>query len=524
MLTLLLLTLVFRQEVQAADSYQDSLRQSTLAHGNDSLGLDALMLLSRSYWGENLDSALAISQRALKQVESIENLHLAYEGQSNVGVAHLFRGEYKDALDHFYASKEAAEKMGNLKKMAASNNNVAITLQELGNYSMALDFHLRALELKGELGDSSSMQISMSNIGLLYEKLEDYEESRHYYRRSLDMPGADSLRYATIFSNIGITYFEQKQNDSAKYFFNRSFSYAEPMGNLRLIGVHYQHLGAIYEMEGQNEAAEREYQRARAVFQDLGKQDLVAEAMKSLGLLYLNNGQSGKAVEHCKKGLALAKETGNLDKETDCLDCLRKAYKSNGNSQLALAATENYYALKDSLGKNAQYNVILRKDIEFGARQKQLADSLETARENELVRLEYEAELSRRESFGIYIGLAGLFFLGLALMFFINLQNKRRLSKFLEERVRERTLELEKQNEQLAEYAYINAHLLRGPLAQVMGLVELIAQSRDPVERDQYLEMMRVSTARMDKVIHTIRDVVETPGQVEIGEVSSEAK
>lgn len=502
-------------KVLAADDYQDSLRSAMEVHKGDSLGMDAMMLLSRSYWSENLDSALAISQRARRKVASMDSDFFLYEAESNLGVAFLFRGAYRDALEHFYASQEAAERLGIMKKRAAANNNIAVTHQELGNYSLALDFHLRALELKSEMGDSASMQISLSNIGLLYEKLEDYGQSRHYYRRSLAMPGADSLRYATIFSNIGITYFEESQNDSALYFFNKSFSYSEPMGNMRLIGVHYQHIGAIHEREGNFDLAEREYLRALAVFEDLGKQDLVAEAYKSLGLNSLNRGQSARAVQQCSQGLDLARKTANLDKEVDCLNCLANAYKAQDNIRLAYATSEQYHALRDSLDKDAQHKEILRKDVEYAFRKRQLSDSLETARQNELVRLNYESELNRQESFGIYVGLACLFFLALALLFYINYQNKRRQSKFLEERVRERTKELEAQNEQLAEYAFINAHLLRGPLAQIMGLVGLLEEAKDQVEREQYLEMLRVSTSRLDKVIHSIRDAVEGPGKVE---------
>ena len=61
----------------------------------------------------------------------------------------------------------------------------------------------------------------------------------------------------------------------------------------------------------------------------------------------------------------------------------------------------------------------------------------------------------------------------------------RNINLNLENRVSERTNFLELQNKQLKEYAYINAHLLRGPMCSILGLVSLMenecAENSDPL-------------------------------------------
>ena len=49
------------------------------------------------------------------------------------------------------------------------------------------------------------------------------------------------------------------------------------------------------------------------------------------------------------------------------------------------------------------------------------------------------------------------------------------LNESLEITVKRRTSELETQNKQLTEYAFINSHILRAPLARVLGLANLIS-------------------------------------------------
>lgn len=49
-----------------------------------------------------------------------------------------------------------------------------------------------------------------------------------------------------------------------------------------------------------------------------------------------------------------------------------------------------------------------------------------------------------------------------------------RMNEMLEQRVKERTAELENRNEQLTEYAFINSHLLRSPVSKILGLINLL--------------------------------------------------
>ena len=50
----------------------------------------------------------------------------------------------------------------------------------------------------------------------------------------------------------------------------------------------------------------------------------------------------------------------------------------------------------------------------------------------------------------------------------------KRVNSDLENNVEERTREVKIQNQKLIEYAYFNAHKVRGPLARILGLVNVI--------------------------------------------------
>jgi hypothetical protein len=83
------------------------------------------------------------------------------------------------------------------------------------------------------------------------------------------------------------------------------------------------------------------------------------------------------------------------------------------------------------------------------------------------------------------------------------------INQSLEARVQERTEALEKQNMQLSEYAFVNAHLLRGPLCRILGLVELLEFSKTGNDSKLVFEFLRQSTEELDGVVNKITSLLD---------------
>ncbi|MGF1639167.1 MAG: hypothetical protein ACFCUU_18970 [Cyclobacteriaceae bacterium] len=86
-----------------------------------------------------------------------------------------------------------------------------------------------------------------------------------------------------------------------------------------------------------------------------------------------------------------------------------------------------------------------------------------------------------------------------------------RINESLEERVNERTKGLILLNKRLEEYAFINSHILRGPLSRVKGLVNILKvvyynEQRIEEKTITYLEK---SCEELDGVVYRINDALE---------------
>lgn len=78
-----------------------------------------------------------------------------------------------------------------------------------------------------------------------------------------------------------------------------------------------------------------------------------------------------------------------------------------------------------------------------------------------------------------------------------------RMNEMLEQRVKERTLELENQNKQLTEYAFINSHLLRSPVSNILGLLDLM--EKDTVtDQKEMLAYLKKACADLDSIVKKI--------------------
>lgn len=66
-------------------------------------------------------------------------------------------------------------------------------------------------------------------------------------------------------------------------------------------------------------------------------------------------------------------------------------------------------------------------------------------------------------------------------------------------------------NKKLEEFAFIVSHVLRAPVANIIGLNSLIIE--DPDSKDQYLELLNQSVHKLDKVIRELNDVLQKTTQ-----------
>ncbi|MCS6968453.1 MAG: GAF domain-containing protein [Cytophagales bacterium] len=82
------------------------------------------------------------------------------------------------------------------------------------------------------------------------------------------------------------------------------------------------------------------------------------------------------------------------------------------------------------------------------------------------------------------------------------------INESLEQRVVERTRQLEIQNEQLRGYAFINAHVLRAPLARIRGLLYLMTHDPNAANDWELIHLLIKEANELDAITTKISDIL----------------
>lgn len=87
----------------------------------------------------------------------------------------------------------------------------------------------------------------------------------------------------------------------------------------------------------------------------------------------------------------------------------------------------------------------------------------------------------------------------------VSMEEMKTINETLDQMVLDRTRELENKNLQLTGYAFINSHLLRAPLANIIGLSEMLAhEMKGKIENKELLEKFQISCHELDQVIRLL--------------------
>ena len=83
------------------------------------------------------------------------------------------------------------------------------------------------------------------------------------------------------------------------------------------------------------------------------------------------------------------------------------------------------------------------------------------------------------------------------------------LNNNLEQIVEERTSVIQKKDVKLKEYSFLNAHIVRGPLANILGLTKLLKGETEENEKREMIDHLYYSADKLDDVLTDIKKKLE---------------
>ncbi|MGE0587379.1 MAG: tetratricopeptide repeat protein [Cyclobacteriaceae bacterium] len=428
----------------------------------------------------------------------------------------LLKSDPGQARDLAIKTSEIAREISFHTGYSRSLNVVGSSYWVTGDYEPALRYYQLSARYSEGIDDLNGLSAAYHNMGEVYKKVGNYKTAIEYLEKSLSFDSTNQANFALTLFNIGEVYLFLGEYPQSQEYFDHALKEAVPLNDQRTMAYVYQNRGKIKFLTNKYNEALPLYDKATELWKEQGDIRSLIQVYQDYSLVYLATGQLDEAEKIIDDGIALATDIQAMDLQVTNFDIESRIYKKKGDFKKSLEVLEKHNMLMDSVYnlKKSEQIALLQASFESDTREI----------ENKKLRQDQAAKDARiRTQQFLILGISIVSVLA-GLMAWISIRQHNKISevnailseknreiednhsqieeqaqklkvlnsklselnKTLESKIEVRTNQLKTQNHKLAEFAFMNAHQLRAPIARIMGLINLI-QKTDLPEKDKVI-------------------------------------
>ena len=537
----------FRSYGQSDRFNVDSINSLVSKLSSDTERVKTLIEMASVIYCEDSGSKLIIANEAKHLAEKKQWRWGMIRSNTTLGVVYFYcLKNYPKAFEYFQENVTQAKKNNDTIAEADALEKIAKFYGILNQYDKSIEYYDQVIALK--LGPDRAISV-LGDMGVAYNSIADYANALACYSTAIGIFDSlsrakktndieDTIVMAGLLLNLGDIYLEMQLPDKAFEKYNNALKIGiggidKNIEILSLTGV-----GKSYKIKKNYPLAIEYYQKALEecnksndfknevkILDELANTfmetwvldkaleyaenslrlaevqsylDLLSRSYITLGNVYLKKNDYEVAVSYLQKALSISQQTKQLEDQRDAWNSLSSAYEHNGQSKDAFDAYRHYVTIRDSVFNISKSNELTRKDVEWNMRRIKQADSLAQA-------IVFGKKIERQQVI-TYSGFAGLV-LVLLLAFFIyrNYNTQRKYNELLSKEKTRHLAHIEAQSNVLSDIAHIQAHQVRGPVATILGLIQIFNYDdpSDPINKE-VMEGLSVVTERLDTVVKEV--------------------
>lgn len=407
--------------------------------------IDQMLTYAYELRGVDPDNSLTITQEVLQRSREGGYEEAVARAYNQLALIHTVRCEFDVAFDYSSRALAYFESVQDKRGIALSRYNIGGIYYRSDNFHRGLLFLSESLQLFRELHDLHNEARVLKSIGTIYEFFKDYDNAIDVYQKSIVCSKSigDKNLESNCYNPLSGIYLKRGNLAEARRIIEESIALKRQTGDMRGLAFALYGRGKIFLKEQRFEDAERDFLQCLSI--QMGARDQLGLGMvyNKLGILYHQWKRWPEARYHLQAALQVANEFNvNLNRYKAHYN-LYRLYKDEGNTDEALAHLENYLHYKDKVINAETYHII------------------ETYEEKTRIdALEHEARTQRVKAEII--------------------QHK---------------------NNELDSFFYRVSHDLKGPIASLQGLNNLIMTDVKDEKALSYLSMYEAQISRIDNIV-----------------------
>jgi signal transduction histidine kinase/Tfp pilus assembly protein PilF len=417
-----------------------------------------------------------------RSIDSLENLVITTPNDTtkvwllNRLVTALREGDNNKALDHAQSAKELAEVLGYERGLGLALENLGWLSYRKGDYSKAFQLATQALAISEKFRDHSGIARCLNNIGAIYFEQKQYDVAVENFRKAQRIASysGDALTIARSLNNIAYTMTFANQRDSALYYAERALYASRKMRSAYLEGYAYRTMGDVDIVSNRVKNGLFKFWRTLALAEAVDNKFLKVSTLHRVGQSFIRLNQPDSAVKYLSQNIEMANAFGYSDELEVAYKLMSEAYSQKNELQKAFEFQSQYVRLHDSLydQRNGEQLALMQARFESALK------------EAEIELLKKDTQIKQQEINSQQIWM--YFTIGVlsmtAIMAFVLLYSnwhKRKANRLLglkNNEIQAQAIQLSNLNATKDKLLSIISHDVRGPLASLRGLINIICK------------------------------------------------
>ena len=455
--------------------------------------LEALQQLSWSgYLFRQPDSALAVAQRQETLARQTQQLTYRALALSTQGIASFQLGRSDSALALLRRSLAQYQALGDSAGAAQAHLNLGNVLERTGRYPQAAQAYQHSLRIAEQRRDTPSVARSLNNLGNVYGYDGDFLRAIAYYQRGLALRPTlrDPAIVSALLTNLGSAHGSREAYEPALSNLRQGLTLRQQSGDQRGIAESLNFMGSYYHRIGQDSLATAFLQQGLDLAQAIGDQQRVLLLAGNLAEVLLAQARPEDALPYAEQALRLAQQRGSAGTLQGSMQVMAQIREALGDYQAALALTQGYTALRDSLLNQEKRRELIRQEEQYKYERQREQDR--QARETQQI-----------------VTLAVSLVLLLTLLFAVLLLNRLRVTR-RQKTIIEREKRRAEASERFKEQFLANmSHEIRTPVHAISGLIKGLRRHAPSAQQAPALDAMERSAANLTVILNDILDLAK---------------
>lgn len=407
----------------------------------------------------NISRAIELTTQALNLSKTLHDAGLIAAAKSQLGLFCMIQGEFQNAIAYSEESLQYFKKINDQKGIADAQYNIAGVLYKTDDYYLGLHYLLDCLSIYRTLGDLYSEARVLKSMGTIYEYLGDLDNAVESYLKCVEAGRAakDPNLESNAYNPLSGVYLKRNQDDLAIDIIEKSITIKQQTNDVRGLAFALYGRGKVFIKLRKFDQALNDLTQSLTIHQQMKDQLGVAMAYNKLGLLYFERRDYEQAQKFLLDALQKSEEFNIRFIRFKAYYSLHQVARAQGRTQEALDYLEKYIHIKESVINSRTYTVI---------------KSYEAISRVDILEREAKAQKDKTEI-------------------------------------------IEKKNAELDSFFYRVSHDLKGPIASLLGLNNLIKLEVKDEHIQRYFNMYQTQIMRINNIVMDLIDLTRMNNQEE---------